>query len=318
MDKVEIQAVVRRGLAPLTTPEPMRLSQWAAKHFYLSAESSYVEGKWSAYPYQTAIMDCISHDGIREISWRKSARVGYTKIVVAGMGYFAQHKRRNQCVWQPTDDDSDEFVKNELEPMLRDVSVMRSVFPEDLSRDRKNTLRQKTFLGSILYTKGGKAAKNYRRISIDVAWLDELDAFDLDVEKEGKPPVLAKKRTEGATYPKLVCGTTPGLKGFSLIEDAEAHAHARYRFHISCPHCGRFIQLRWGGPETNFGLKWHNQDPDTAYYLCEQCGGCFQQSDYLRVWTQGRWIEKLRQHHARRNLGRRGREDRGPGSESPR
>ena len=80
----------------------------------MSAESSYAEGKWAAYPYQTDILDAIGNDEIREINWQKAARTGYTKIILAAMGYFSQHKRRNQAVWQPTDDDIKEFVKTEL------------------------------------------------------------------------------------------------------------------------------------------------------------------------------------------------------------
>ena len=106
-----IQKAVRAGLRALHKPEPLRLSEWAEKHFYLSSESSYVEGKWEAFPFQVAIMDAISNDDIREVIFIKSARVGYTKIILAAMGYYAEHKLRNQAVWQPGDDDADDFVK---------------------------------------------------------------------------------------------------------------------------------------------------------------------------------------------------------------
>jgi hypothetical protein len=69
-------------------------------------------------------MSCISNDDIYEVDWQKSARTGYTKIVLAAQGYFAEHKRRNQAVWQPTDDDATAYVKTELDPMLRDVVAM--------------------------------------------------------------------------------------------------------------------------------------------------------------------------------------------------
>jgi len=208
---------LQRGFAAWGIPEPLSLAEWAEQHFHLSAESSYVEQDWTAWPYQRAILATISNDDIREVIWIKSARTGYTKIILAAQGYFAHHKRRNQALWQPTDDDATAYVKTELDPMLRDVSVMRDVFPTYLARHKDNTLDQKKFIGSMLHIKGGKAAKNYRRISVDVAYLDEVDAFDGDVEKEGDPITLAAKRTEGATFPKLVLGSTPKLKGFSLI-----------------------------------------------------------------------------------------------------
>ncbi len=108
--------------------------------------------------------------------------------------------------------------------MLRDVECMRAVFPAYLARHKDNTLQQKKFIGSLLRVRGGKAAKNYRRISVDVALLDELDAFDSDIEKEGAPDSLAAKRLEGATFPKLVAGSTPKLKGFSLVDTRYSQA----------------------------------------------------------------------------------------------
>ena len=157
MDLSEIKRAVAAGLEPLRVEIPLRCSEWAERHFYLSGESSYVEMHWHAYPFQRAILDCMGHDGIPSVNLRKSARVGYTKMLLATIGYFAEHKRRNQAVWQPTDDDSDDFCKTELEPMLRDVKVMQRVFPEFLAKNKSNTLRQKQFLGCMLHLRGGKA-----------------------------------------------------------------------------------------------------------------------------------------------------------------
>ncbi|SNT28849.1 Phage terminase, large subunit GpA [Noviherbaspirillum humi] len=290
VDLTEIDKALRAGLRSLAAVEPISLSDWAAKHFYLSAESSYVEQRWQAYPYQHAIMNAISNDEIEEVTFMKSARVGYTKMILAAIGYFAEHKRRNQALWQPTDDDSDEFCKTELEPMIRDVPVMETVFPGFLAKSKDNTLKQKRFLGSSLHLRGGKAAKNYRRLSVDVAILDELDGFDIDVEKEGSPVTLARKRIEGATFPKLVTGSTPKLKGFSLIEARFDQADKRFYVHVPCPHCGEMIRLRWGGKDKAFGFKWVNDDPDTVMHACEQCGGLMSQADYLAGWQHSRWI----------------------------
>lgn len=42
---------ISRGLRPLKKPEPIRLSEWADKYFYLSAESSSIEGRWESLPF---------------------------------------------------------------------------------------------------------------------------------------------------------------------------------------------------------------------------------------------------------------------------
>jgi phage terminase large subunit GpA-like protein len=279
-----IQQAIVKALTAMRQPLPMRLSEWAAEHFYLSAESSYVQGRWEAYPYQIGILDCMGHDDIREITLLKSARVGYTKMILAAIGYYAEHKRRNQAIWQPVDDDADEFVKTELDPMIRDVPAMQRIFPWYNSRSKHNTLRQKTFLSSMLHIRGGRSAKNYRRLSLDVAYLDELDGFEPDVESEGSPDGLASKRLEGATFPKLICGSTPRIADTSLITHRAAHADRVFRYHVACPHCQTLQPLEFGGKHDNFGLKWHQGQPETAAYLCAQCGGLFTQADYLQLW----------------------------------
>lgn len=279
-------------MSALQAPTPLRLSQWAEQHFYLSAESSYSEQRWKCYPFQRGVMDCISNDEIREVVVQKSARVGYTKMVLASICYFAQHRRRNQAIWQPTDEDADDFVKTELDPALRDVRVMETVFPKFMQRDRANTLRAKHFLGSVLHIRGGKAAKSYRRLTVDCAYVDELDGFDPDVEKEGSPVTLSGKRIEGALWPKHVLGSTPKLKDFSMIEARRLQAERRFVFHVPCPACAVEHPITWGGAAVGHGLKWSEADLEDVRHLCPHCGVLYTQQDYLRVWEAGRWIDQ--------------------------
>lgn len=298
VDPTQLQAVERhlvRGLSAFAAQEPITLEWWARDNFYLSAESSYVEQSWTPWPFQRAMMAVMSNDDVRFVDIKKSARVGYTKILLAFIGYNAEHRRRNQALWQPTDDDAEDFVKSELEPMLRDVEVMRSVFPSYLQRHKDNTLQQKKFIGSMLRVRGGKAAKNYRRISIDVALLDELDAFDNDVEKEGAPDFLAGKRLEGATFPKLIAGSTPKLKGFSLIDRRFDQADERFTFHVACTQCNELHPLTWGGKDEPHGFKFERDDAGAllgVYHLCPHCTFPMRQGDYLNVAEAGVWVNQ--------------------------
>jgi terminase, large subunit len=286
--RVEFDRSARRGLVALEVPPAMRLSTWMERHFYLSEESSYEKGGWTFYPFQVAIADCIGHDGIEAVTWRKSARTGYTKIFLGAICYFAEHKHRNQAVYQPTDEDRDDFTTTELEPALRDVKCMRRVFPKINRKSKDNTMKKKRFIGCLLHLRGGKAAKNFRRITVDNVYYDETDGFDRDIEKEGSPFKLGDKRIEGATFPKSVAGSTPKLKGFSLIEDREAEADERFRYHVRCIHCAEEHTLEWGGKTTRFGFKWRDDDPSTVAHACPHCGALITQAEYLANW-QGRW-----------------------------
>ena len=283
-----VLAALVAGLQPLRADPPQPLSVWAAENFKLSAESSHTQGKWTAYPFQAGWMDAFSNDAIEEVNVRKSKRVGYTKTLVAFIAYNAAHRRRKQALWQPTDDDRDSFVKSEVDPMLRDVKAMHPV----LLKGKEDTLKLKQFMGSVLHTLGGKAARAFRRITVAVAMLDEASAFDLVVEKSIDPIEGARGRLEGAAYPKLIVGSTPRVKGIDHIETREANADAVMRFHIVCPHCQAEHPLFWGGKDVAHGLKGGGMGGDTGpvRHVCPHCHGSISQGDYLRVWDAGVWV----------------------------
>ena len=87
-------------------------------------------------------MDMMGHDDVKRVTVRKSARVGYTKMLLAYLAYLAEHKRRNAVIYQPTDDDRDEFVTTELEPMLRDVRHAPRHAPLQPAQQRQHPPRQ--------------------------------------------------------------------------------------------------------------------------------------------------------------------------------
>lgn len=322
LDKVDLQAYpsvsehcineilkqIRAGFAPLKVSPPLRLSQWAAKHFYLSAESSQKKQRWEAYPFQIGLLDWMGDDVIEELNFVKSARVGYTKCLMASIGYDAEYKRQNQALWLPTDDDSDSICKTEIEPMLDDVKVMRKVFPEYLKRSKGNTLKLKKFLGSLLHMLGGKAAKNYRRITVSKAKLDEIDGFDQQIENSSDPVTLAFKRLEGATFPKMTLGSTPRIKKFSHIEGRALMAQAFMRYHIDCPHCQAEIALEWGGKDVVHGFKFNSVDFENGadgevHHICKHCGVGMTQAEYLAIWKNGRWVSNCGQYRYNHETG---------------
>ena len=291
----EVLAQLRAGLEPLKARPIIRMSQWAHDNFYLSAESSQRKQRWEAYPFQIGWLDWFGDRQIEEVDCIKSARVGYTKCLLACIGYNAEYERKNQVVYQPTDDDRDSFTKTEIDPMLADIKVLQKVLPNHFKRDKDNTTKLKRFIGSLLHILGGKAAKNYRRITVSAVLMDEIDGFDQQVEGSSDPVTLGKKRLEGATYPKLIIGSTPRVKGLSHIEGRVKLSVADMRYHIPCPHCGELITLEWGGPEVVHGFKFTlsdfaNGNDGEVHHICRHCGVGMTQAEYLQVWQHGQWI----------------------------
>jgi len=289
-----IKAAVRLGLESLRAEPPQRLGDWARDHFKLAGESSHTKGAWLAWAFQVGILDFMSDDRIEELDVMKAKRVGYTKMVTAYVAYNVAHRRRKQALWQPTDDDRDSYVKSEIDPVLDPATGVPAV--NKARRIGKGaseeTIKYKPFRDSALHLLGGKASRAYRRITVAVAILDEISKFDRSIEKSGPPRGLARGRLEGAPYPKLVCGSTPLLKGLCHIEDAVEEAEGLVRFHIECKHCGAEHPLLWGGKDKAHGFKWERGQPATVRHVCPHCRASTTQADYMPGGTPvgGAWV----------------------------
>lgn len=273
----------KKALGGLWAQIPMGGAEWANKHFYLVPESSGTEGRWQCYPYQVALLNWMTSDDIEEVNLQKSRRVGYTKCILAAIGCLIEQKKRNVVVWQPTDGDAKDFVSDEVDPMLRDVPVLGRLLKCEVGQKSKfNTIDKKSFFGATWDIKGGKSARNYRRMTKDVAVYDETDAFDVDIDGEGACFELGDGRLDQAPFPKSIRGSTPKTKGLSLIEAAVDSADMVFYRYVKCVHCGELQRLEFSR------LVWDAGDPDSVVYGC--LNGCvLLYRDYAKMDAAGRW-----------------------------
>ncbi len=77
-----MMSAVTTALQPLIRALPVTPVEWADQNYYLPKESSYGEGEWKTLPFQIAIMNSMGNDQIRTVNLIKSARVGYTKMLL--------------------------------------------------------------------------------------------------------------------------------------------------------------------------------------------------------------------------------------------
>lgn len=278
---VNINDSIQIGLSVLKEQPPMSLSEWADKFFYLSPESSGIEGQWETLPFQKGIMDIISNDDIHTLSWQKCARIGYTKIIMAACAYFASNKKRNQVIYQPTDADAARFVKNEIDPMLRDVTEVSDIFRGEYGKKSKyNTTTNKSFIGSELDILGGKSPRNYRALTKDVAFYDELSGFDLIIGDEGTPDGLGDTRLTQSPFPKSIRGSTPKISGMCHIERCVSESDIILQYHLKCPKCKKLTPLKWG---------FFDSDEEGVYCECPNCQEPWEYKQLYDLYKGARW-----------------------------
>lgn len=273
-----------KGLEIFKAFVPLLGSEWGNKYFFLSAESSGTEGRWQCYPYQIGPLNWMTCDDIEEVNFCKSRRIGYTKMLLAASGCLIHQKKRNIATWQPTDGDAHDFVVDEVESMLRDVKVLRDLLKSDIgTKSKHNTLEKKSFLGATWDIKGGKSARNFRRMSKDVAQYDELSAFDSDIDGEGSATEIGDGRLDQAPFPKSIRGSTPKIKGLCQIEAAFLSCEFRFYRFVKCPHCGALFPLKFEL------LRWDKGKPETAHFVCPENGCVMFYRDLKSMDSGGRW-----------------------------
>lgn len=249
---------IRKALRP---PRRLHLSEWADRRAYLSAESAHKKGKWKTLPYQRGIMDAITDRRYHTVSVRKSARVGWTKILNHTVGYHVHHDPCPIMVVQPTIGDAEGYSKDEIGPMIRDTPVLRRRFPDPGKRDGGNTILHKLFPGGQLRLVGADSPRGFRRVSMRVVAFDEVDGYAQTAGEEGDQLKLGIMRSLYFWNRKILLGSTPTLDQTSRINKWFHRGDMRF-YNVPCPHCNRPQKLEWAN------LKWPKDRPEEAYFVC--------------------------------------------------
>lgn len=275
---------------------PVSGTDWANEHYRLASGSSQEEGAWVTLPFQVAILNMICNRSIRRLAFQKSARIGWTKMLVAAVCCLLHQYKTNTVIYQPTDDDAKNFTIDEIDGAWEDMPIMRKIFNYLFARDQNNTTKKKVGIGWVLDILGAGTPKNMRRITKAALFGDEVDGWDWELGKEGDPISLARTRLQGAAFPMERWGTTPTNAGESHIEKLMAEMDLTFRFYLPCPHCNHEQVLEWGSPDVDYGFKWDDSQPSielkakSAYYCCIGCKQAIYYRSLLSMERKGRWI----------------------------
>jgi phage terminase large subunit GpA-like protein len=227
-------------------------------------------------------MDSVTDPSVHTIVVMKSAQIGWTEIINNIVGYFIDQDPCPIMVIQPTEHLAETWSKDRLAPMIRDTACLTKKVRDSKSRDSGNTILHKNFPGGHLTAIGANAPSNLASRPIRIVLPDEVDRYPASAGAEGDPINLAQKRTRTFFNRKLMMGSTPTVKEASRIELAFEDSDQR-RYFVPCPDCNEFQTLKWAQ------VQWLKNEPDKAYYVCEHCGSCIQESSKHWMVRQGEW-----------------------------
>lgn len=277
-----LDAARRTHLAP---PPKLTVSEWADKHRIVSSYSA-EPGPWRTdrTPYLREIMDALGDPSVQMVVFMKCARIGGTEAGLNIVGYFIDQDPSPIMIVQPTVDDAKDFSKEQLAPMLADTACLTGKVRDPKSRDSGNTVQSKVYPGGAMYLVGANSPRGFRRRTVRVLDLEEIDGYPASAGTEGDQIKLAVRRTATFSYRrKIYMNSTPTLKGYSRIEDYFERGDQR-RYHVPCPHCQTLQALVWKQ------LTWDEGKPETAQYACGACGALIPEEAKHQMVAAGRWI----------------------------
>jgi phage terminase large subunit GpA-like protein len=278
----EIERAWREGL----TPDPLlTVSAWADRYRLLSTKESAEPGRWrtARTPYLREIMDCLSPTSpIERVVFMKGAQVGGTELGLNWVGYAIHHAPGPMMIVWPTTEMAQRNSKHRIDPLVEESPVLREIIAPARSRDSGNTVLMKEFRGGVLVMTGANSAVGLRSMPVRYLFLDEVDAYPLDVDGEGDAIILSEARTRTFARRKILLVSTPTIAGASIIE-REYEASDQRRYFVPCPHCAHRQWLRFEQ------LRWEPGRPQDAAYVCEACEEPIAEHHKPRMLELGQW-----------------------------
>ena len=276
---------LQSAIAALTPAPRLRVWEWADQARYLPTKGSGEPGPWRTdrVPFAREIMDCLSDDHpCQRVVFIKSSQVSGTEIGLNWIGWFIDTQKAPMLCVQPTTEMTARFSKQRLEPMIDASPTLRAKIPPARSRDSGNTIDLKEYPGGVIILAGANSSASLRSMPARYLFLDEVDAYPLDLNSEGDPVSLAEARASTFPRRKTFLCSTPTIESFSRIHKEWLTSDQR-RYHVPCPHCQEFQTLIWDH------LTWPDGEPEKAAYACDRCGGVIHEYHKPELLARGEW-----------------------------
>jgi phage terminase large subunit GpA-like protein len=270
----------------LQPPPKLTVSEWADRERRLDSQSSAEPGKWhtARAEYQRGIMDACSDPSIQEIVVMAGAQLGKSEALLNIIGYYIDNDPAPILMIQPSLDMAQSFSKDRIaNGLLQSSPCLKGKVQSPRARDSGNTTLHKIFPGGSISLVGANSPSGLASRPIRLVLFDEVDRYPTSAGSEGDPISLARKRSSTFWNRKIVMVSTPTNKDASRIEEAFEKSDKRF-YHIPCKHCGHKQRLVWAN------VRWVDDNPDTAAYMCEECNVLWSESDRRGSVKDGEWV----------------------------
>lgn len=308
------KSIIQKLASALRPPEKIDLDVWADRYYQLPKETSSEFGQWktSRFPFLRRPMKCLSPSSrCREMSVVKGAQLGFTEILKAWICYIADHAPAPTMYIQKTKEAAEDFSTQKLDPTIEVTPRLRDTLGPNKPKGLKNDVFNKGFPGGFVVMGGANSGAFLRSKSIAYAGVDEEDSFKANIDGEGSPVAMVRKRQSNFPFSKMGRISTPKFTETSTIDKAFKDG-SQERYYVPCPVCnhkadpnGTFFIIGWN-KRRNSGsyLSWDKDDnkkpimdkegaaPTGIHLVCQTCNGKIKEHKKTWMLENGKWMSE--------------------------
>lgn len=283
-------------------------SEWTEKYRSMTTDVSPFPGpfRYDRTPYLREIVDHLSPNSpAKRVSVKKGAQIGFSVgVIESGIGWIISENPGNILFLSGHQELSEEAMNTKIDQMIDSCGLRPLIRPNVIRKKNQrtgDTAKSKEFPGGSLVAGSANNHKLLRQRSVRYGFMDDLDAAKSSSKESGSTIRMIEQRFAAyANKMKLFYISTPELKQTSNIELVFEKGDQRY-FNIPCPCCSAYIPLLWTveikGSEAREkgGITWKLDEnnqliPESVGYICQECGGFFDDSRKHELMLMGEWV----------------------------
>ena len=282
-------------------------TQWANKHFVLSAESSALPGRFTAYSYQEEIINAMTDIKSQMTVVKKATRVGYNKMLNIAIAYFIDQQPSVILFYNPTESEAKGVAESEIENMIRDNPRISKLIenPNTRGRTKKERTMLKNYPGGYLEILSAESDRNMNRRTARVVIGDEIDTWKKESGSAGDTITTMLRRNQDFAMRCSILGGKPVGAAFNPeleeeLSDGVSAVDYWYKKgtqehrHLPCPHCGHFKAYEfedfvWDKDKDKDG-KTTKHYPETTHLVCEKCDKKIYDFHKRDMDNKGKWV----------------------------
>lgn len=294
--RLDARKLIRRAAQAISPPEDVSVGDCAARHRRLNNPGSYV-GPWrnETTPWLVEPMDRSISREIGELYFIGPSQISAkTELLQNHIAHAIMYRPADILMIQPTFNMAQDFAFRRIQSKFLGPSPDLSKQLGSRRSDDKTMVKR--FRNGTTLALGWPTASQMASRPLPTVMLDERDRMTDDIDGEGDPVALARKRL--ATYGVngiLLCTSSPSRDDWSGIVPHFYQGDQRL-WHWPCPECGDYWAAGFDQDRkpTVEHLRWDDGGPevarDTAHLVCPCCGCVIEERHKVAMNARGLWL----------------------------